>query len=328
MHGVLDRYPVLLEDAARHRDLGWYPSGGEVQKLVYRPALDAVDRFADHVFGGIGYEAPDFAAADGVFGRLSYGQRRPEALGVARKRHRRLFEERARAEYRWLVAEYPHRVEDWISVIDETDDFGGIRVPLAVDTYRVNSTFHAVRVGRRPIVVSELMRDRPVRTLVEIGGGHGRTMRDLVRLLGVETAFYVDLPLNMLLAARFLGQFFPGRVHLVWAAGDVPVAGDINIVAPWLVDRIEVPVDLLVNFLSFQHMSIDALRFYGERLIEPWVAALYHQNRDRPRESFDYGLDDYPFRTPFTVVDRRKVHTSEDGKGNVFAAIVGELLAR
>lgn len=132
----------------------------------------------------------------------------------------------------------------------------------------------------------------------------------------------------MLLAARFLGHFFPGRVNLVWAEGEVPVAGCINLVAPWLVERIAAPVDLLVNFLSFQHMSLDALRFYGERLIEPRVAALYHQNRDRPRERFDLGLDDYPFRAPFTPADRRKEQDARDPDGNLIAAIIGKLLLR
>ena len=62
-------------------------------------------------------------------------------------------------------------------------------MPLTFGQRRVHSSFHAVRVGRRAIAVSELMRDRPVRTLVEIGGGHGRSTRVLVWMLGVETAF-------------------------------------------------------------------------------------------------------------------------------------------
>jgi hypothetical protein len=99
-------------------------------------------------------------------------------------------------------------------------------------------------------------------------------------------------------------------------------------VAPWLIERIEAPIDLLVNFLSFQHMSIEALRFYGDRLIEPRVAALYHQNRDRPHEEFDLGLDDYPFRRPFTIADRRNLHTVLGRDSSVVGIAISELLIR
>ena len=328
LRGLLDRYPALLADAERHRGLGWDPAGGEVRKLTFRPTIEAVDRFADHLFGGVGFDGRDFAVAPSEFGLANVGVRRPEILGVARKRHRRLFDAQIQVEQRWLTAECPHRLDDWISLVEESDDFGGIRLPLTLGRHRVYSTYHALRIARRAIVVSELMRDRPVRTLVEIGGGHGRTTRDLVWMLGAGTAFYVDLPLNLLLAARFLGHFFPDRVNLVWAEGDTAVEGCINIVAPWLVDRIEVPIDLLVNFLSFQHMTADTLRFYGERLIEPRVGALYHHNRDRPREAFDLGLDDYPFRTAFKVATRREEYAATDAAGNRIAAIIAELLVR
>lgn len=325
---LLDRYPALLADAERHRQLGWYPAGGEVQKLAFRPTFDAVDRFADYLFGGIGFDSRDFAVHPKDFGVDSFGRRRPAVPDEALKRHKDQFDEQARSELRKLKEQCPQRLDDWISLINDVYDFGGIRMSLSVERRWIYTSYHALRVGRRAILVSELMRGRPVRTVAEIGGGHGRTTRDLVWTLGAETAFYVDLPLNMLLAARFLGHFFPDRVNLVWAEGEVPAAGRINIVAPWLIDRIAVPVDLLVNFLSFQHMTLDALRFYGERLIEPRVAALYQQNRDRPREGFDRGLDDYPFRTPFTVADRRDVFTATDASGVPRAAIVGELLVR
>jgi len=325
---LVDRYPALIEEAERHRDLGWYPVGGEVLKQRYRPTSAVIDRFADHLFGGIGFDSRDFAVAVNELHPGSYGHRRPEIQGEALSRYRGMFEGQAQIEYRWLMEKYPGRLDDWISLVNEIYDFGGIRTPIALDRRYFFSTFHALRVGRRAIAASELMRGRPVRTLVEIGGGHGRTTRDLLWMLGAETVFYVDLPLNMLLAARFLGHFFPNRVNLVWSGDEAPVEGRINIVAPWLVDRIEVPVDLLVNFLSFHHMSIDALRFYGEHLIEPRVGALYHQNRDRPREAFDVGLDDYPFRTPFAVADRRDEAIVFDRRGARIGAIIEELLVR
>lgn len=176
---------------------------------------------------------------------------------------------------------------------------------------------------------STCARNQGVRTLAEIGGGHGRAMRDLIWMFDVETAFYIDLPLNMLLAARFLGHYFGGRLNVVWNENDRVVEGGVNIVAPWLIDRIETPVDLLVNFLSFHHMSMAALRYYGERLIEPRVSTLYHENRDQPREAFDVGAANYPFRRPFRLHNSQAVSVSRSPvDGSVLGKVLGELLVR
>jgi len=331
IRSLLDRYPQLIEDCERHRDVGWYPSGGEVYKFTYRPSFEAVDRFADHVFGGIGYEGHDYMVGPTDFGVDGYGRRRPSVEGEALARHRQMFDHALRTQCQEIAGINPHRLVDWVRLAGEEYDFGGITLPVYVNRLRTFSTFHAVRVARRSIVVSELLRARrhDVATLVEIGGGHGRALRDLIWTLDVETAFYVDLPLNMLLAARFLGHFFKDRLNLVWSEEDAIVEGGINIVAPWQIDRIDVPIDLLVNFLSLQHMSMEALRFYGERLIEPRVKILYHENRDRPREGFDVGAGDYPFRSPFSTEDAKEIFVSRSpADGRILGRILGELLIR
>lgn len=330
IRALLARYPRLLEDCRLHADLGWYPSGGETYKFTYQPTFEATDRFADHVFGGIGFERQDYMVGPTEFGTDGYGRRRPPVEGEALNEHRAIFRQTLDNEYRAILRASPERVDDWVRLVAEEYDFGGLRTPFYVDRRNAFSTLHALRVGRRAIVIDETLRPRGrrVRTLVEIGGGHGRATRDLIWTLGVETAFYVDLPLNMLLAARFLGHFFKGRVNLVWREEDAILDGGINIVAPWLIDRIDVPIDLLVNFLSFQHMSMAALRFYGERLIEPRVKALYHENRERPREGFDVGSPDYPFRQFFSVARSVAVFRATDSKGRDLGATLSELLVR
>jgi hypothetical protein len=192
-------------------------SGGKVQKFEYRPTLEAIDWFGDHLFGGIGFEGRDFAVDKRVFGLHRTGVRRPVTSAEDLRRHEAEFERHLRDEYHNLKSEHPHRIDDWVELIADVYDFGGISVDLCVDRRRVKTSFHSIRVGRRAIVGSELMRGRRVRTMVEIGGGHGRSLRDFVWTFGVETAFYVDLPLNMLLTARFLGHFFPNRLNLVWS---------------------------------------------------------------------------------------------------------------
>ena len=330
VRALLERYPLLIADCERFKHLGWYPSGGEVYKFALQPTFEAVDRFADHVFGGIGFEMHDYMIGPAEFGIEGYGRHRPELSPETLASHHRLFVDRGTLESRAILGLNRDRLADWLRLIADDGTFGGIRVPMAIGPRHGVSTLHALRTARRAIVVSELMRarGRSVGTLVEIGGGHGRTLRDMIWTLDVETAFYVDLPLNMLLAARFLGHFFGDRLNLVWDEGDTVAEGKINIVAPWLIERIDLPVDLLVNFLSFQHMSVEALRFYGERLIEPRVAAIYYENRDRPREGFDSGAADYPFRSPFALAHSKEVTVSRGPDGQPLGIVVGELLLR
>ncbi|HBJ94023.1 MAG TPA: hypothetical protein DDZ43_14175, partial [Hyphomonadaceae bacterium] len=66
--------------------------------------------------------------------------------------------------------------------------------------------------------------------------------------------YYVDLPLNVGLAATYLEACFPNRVNLVWDETDDVIAGKINVVTPWLIDKIDEPIDLMINFLSLHHM--------------------------------------------------------------------------
>lgn len=330
IRSALERYPRLIADCDRYKELGWYPSGGEVYKFAVRPSVQAVDRFADHVFGGIGFEPDDYMLGPTAFGIDGYGHRRPELSPEARARHQTIFNNGLVLECRALMNSSPGRIDDWVRLIGDDGRFGGIRLPFSVGAHRGFSTLHALRIARRAITVSELMRarGRSVNTLVEIGGGHGRSLRDLIWMFGVETAFYTDLPLNMLLATRFLGHFFGDRVNLVWSEDDTVVGGGINIVAPWLIDRIAVPVDLLVNFYSFQHMSMEALRYYADRLIKPRAAALYHLNREQRRDTFDVAVPDYPFRDAFTVAAAAEYGVSKDGQNRVLGRIVGELMIR
>lgn len=327
---LLERYGDLLADCERYRDLGWYPSGGEIYKFGYVPTAGVVDHFADYLFGGIGFEAPDFWVPRDAFGIDVYGRRRPDISDTDFTRYERLVSGAARRLCQAVADTYPHRFGDYLSLIKEPHDFGGLRAGLTINKTKVLTSRHAVQVGRRAIDICEQLGTdaQSVKTIVEIGGGHGRTTRDLIHLLDVETAFYVDLPLNMLLAARFLRQFFGDRVNLVWKEEDRIVKGGINIVAPWLIGRVDGPIDLLVNFLSFQHMSMPALRFYGEALIEPKVRFLFHENREMPIRPGEVGIADYPFRSHFDRARWRETYRPTGPDGRVVGSVQEELLVR
>lgn len=97
--------------------------------------------------------------------------------------------------------------------------------------------------------------------------------------------------MNLLLAARYLQSHFADGVHLVWGDSDNPIVGKINIVAPWLLGKIE-----------------------------------FHENREHARELHDLDLARYPFRDCFDVLMSRESYKSRDPNGMVVSPVIEELL--
>jgi len=328
---MVARYPELIAGAEAAKGMGWYPSGGEVYKFDYMPTVEAVDKFRDYIFGGIGFEPADYGLTSQEFRPQYYGNKRPNIDAERLKNYLDVFNASIKKYYNEIITEHPSRLEDWIELVRESYDFGGQVLSATIRRHLLVTLIPSIRFARRAIIIEEMLRQYDVpmpRTIAEIGGGHGRVVRDLLTLMPLETVFYIDLPLNMILAARFLGHFHPGRVHLVWSEADEPKEGHINIVAPWLIDRIDTPIDLLINYLSFQHMSIDALNYYSDRLIRPRVQVIYHENRDRPREEFDLGAADYPFRDAFETLLSRSTGLTVGAQGQSLGVILAELLVR
>ena len=121
----------------------------------------------------------------------------------------------------------------------------------------------------------------------------------------------------MAVAAHYLDGRFPGRVNLVWRDTDEARAGMINIVAPWLIDKIDLQIDLMMNFLSMHHMPQQTIDFYFGSLIAPKVWFLYHENRLVPR-STDEGegfLTKTPTRSAMNIQHSVQIHWGTTGKG-------------
>ena len=53
---LIDRYATLCEEADRHADDGWRSLHEDGLKLRYAVDPETLDRFADYLFGGIGFE--------------------------------------------------------------------------------------------------------------------------------------------------------------------------------------------------------------------------------------------------------------------------------
>ena len=141
--------------------------------------------------------------------------------------------------------------------------------------------------------------------MLEIGGGHGRFVRDLRTLAPGMRVVYCDLTFNLLLAARYLTRVFGPDVHLAWD-DDEPIPDDAKIVLlpPWRLREIPFQVEACCNFLSFQHMENRNVRYYSDRLTELDVAAIFHINRLEPLHDRESTLGNGAFGPEWTPVAR------------------------
>jgi hypothetical protein len=170
-------------------------------------------------------------------------------------------------------------------IVDE-QPFGADRVALKIEGEKLPISIYSASKASRIMYATAFYRTHaamPMRTVLELGGGFGRSLRDCLAINPIETAYYVDLPFNIALAATYLEACFPGRVNLVWDAQDEIILGKINILVPWLIDKINEPIDLMINFSSFHHMPQVVMNHYFDTLICPKVKYLYHENRMQPR---------------------------------------------
>ncbi|MDF1791077.1 MAG: putative sugar O-methyltransferase [Thalassobaculaceae bacterium] len=97
-------------------------------------------------------------------------------------------------------------------------------------------------------------------TALEIGAGYGHLSADVVASGLARRSIIIDRPLNLIVAKRFLEVRFPGRVALL--PFDDPSDASVVLVPPWLADQVPQKIDLLMNFISFQHMSDEVMAYY------------------------------------------------------------------
>lgn len=298
----------LFDEAERNAHLGWRAVGGETMKSRMDLTRVQLRSFAGHCFGGIGLEfAFDLQMhADEVLPMgtpFTPPRDRDPAYREAVKS--RLIYETERLR-RWA----PELEPQWGALLQEAAAIGGLGLKLDNPSFPFQLTHHGIRVAFRAPTLAAWIDKTPGR-LLEIGGGHGRFIRDCALLLPKTKFVLTDLPLNMLFNARYLTEYFGDSVNLCLLPGHsfAPDAR-INIVAPWRLGEIDVPVDTACNFLSFQHMDAENLTYYGDIMNALGVDRLFQMNRDTPREDHDLGLDGYPFASAFEALRREIAGTS------------------
>lgn len=292
----------LLAEAENLRYLGWGPAGGEAIKWTYPLDRERLRRFADYAYGGIGFETgtdhlgvkpEDAWSAPPIV-------KTPSAVLQAQKRTLGWIE-MAVKEAR---ADFPAHEIHWAALLHEPADIGGVFYELNTATPPVRVSYQAARVSFRAPKLATWFDGAPD-TLMEIGGGHGRLARDCALLMPDTRLILTDLPFNLVVQARYLEEYFGDAVNLCLLKDQAfdPTAR-INLVAPWRLDQIPEPVEMAVNFLSFQHMNAANLDWYGAAMERLGVQHLYHQNRVGKRDSHDFGAADYPFLKAFDCVRR------------------------
>ena len=316
---------ALSAEAESWISLGWRPRGGEVRKSQHVLTPKNLQDFAGHTFGGIGFEGTfDFMLEPGR--AMPFG----EPVEITDERHARYKSastDWAKLKFGQIRELAPEFTDQWTALIQEACPIGGPKVYLKTDATPLPITHHGIRVAyRAPVLASWI--NRPISRLMEIGGGHGRFIRDAAVLMPDTKLILTDLPFN-LISARYLIENFGDQVNLcILPEQRFDPESRINIVAPWRLDEISVPVDTACNFLSFQHMDETSLTWYGDAMRKLNVQSLFQVNRNSVRDPFDKPIDEYPFAEEFSAQRRQIIETATLGNSDMpgFSAEVGIVL--
>lgn len=301
---LIHRYSDLCAEADRNADLGWRSFREDGQKRRFPLTAEIIDRFADYIFGGIGFEVRNdfFGLMPSTEGAIL---RRPELSDEQRSQHLQTLSDLFRSMWSAFNAAGV-APKTWLPLITADNVVGGLLLTLTIDGQPLLVSSHTIRVAPRALMMRAALKGVPS-SVLEIGGGHGRFVRDVLKLAPGTRITYCDLPFNLLLAARYLTRVFPGDVHLAWDNTPIPDTARITIVPPWRLADIPYSIDACCNFLSFQHMQADNLAFYGTALHQLGVRSIYHVNRLTPYHDGEVALDDYPFRDVYETESRQFV---------------------
>lgn len=264
-----------------------------------------LERFADYYIGGIGLESgvdfPIFSAE--IKSSMDAGVLLPRPTTQ---------EEFARLEtvvtglfkhIRHLFSFSCVSDEEKRALLRADGNVGGPYTSVIVQDENVDVTPHTLQTCIRYPQLISLLGHRPA-SVLEIGGGHGRFVRDIGKVSPDTRIFYCDLPLNMLLAARYLSACFPGELALVWEAHDqLDPDKRFNIVAPWRLGDIPEGIEVCCNFLSFHHMTETNVDFYVEHLMNRSVKNVFSYNRDFPLHKGEASLPNTLLHKAYHEID-------------------------
>jgi putative sugar O-methyltransferase len=315
-HEILQRFNRMRDEIDPVLQRRWGDNHDDAGKRSISLNEQVIERFGTYAIGGIGFEAgsdmPSFGQGpDGTPAAL----RNDDAFNrhfVAK------VNEFLPGVWEYLKASKLLPEETRFELIKDDLIYGGQIVTATINGRKIRVSLHSVRVAPRAVGLRQTLGRWPSK-LLEIGGGHGRFIRDVATCSPETKLFYCDLPFNMALAASYLGRKFPEQVNLVWSAEDrVDPEKKINIIAPWRLMDLPEGVEVCCNFLSFQHMSHENLTYYAEILNARGVGAVYHQNRTLKLRPGEIDMTDYPLHRWYRIA-------SEMVLGNAYLTTQGRL---
>ena len=120
------------------------------------------------------------------------------------------------------------------------------------------------------VFLKQQLGEAGIRTVLEIGGGYG-TLGEILSQAGSDYTYIdVDIPPTSAVASYYLSS--QPQVDLIdyestRGMGEIrqPLPGQQMILCPWQISRLRGSVDLLWNFISFQEMEPEVVRFYLEQ---------------------------------------------------------------
>ena len=337
---ILARYPAMAEAASAEATSGWFRAAGlpdahrRHRSFKFQPSIDreVIDRFRDHYLSGIGIELTDYA-----IGKAEILKAQPfQKFAYGKLIFNQGYSDQLQAEFDAVFSKLdPAQIPLFLHAVEDVIDCGGAKGVCTAEGSLIVCSRFSIRMAVRAVRTMSMLQtlDQMPGTLLELGGGFGKTLADLMIWSAAETAIYVDMPLNMALAARYLDIVFPGRVRLVWSDEDRVQDGKINILAPWLLaEKMDRSVDVMVNFLSLQHMQTESQAYYFDTLVRGRTRHLYHENRLAPRDDTEGPLRATPFRTEGEILASRVVdvpwfmNAKGDAVQNEALAIWSELI--
>ena len=166
----------------------------------------------------------------------------------------------------------------------DEDWFGGATFHLAPENLEVSlfSIRTAFRIFDFQTNLDHLKLKPNLHSILEIGGGYGKSLYDWMSIYNIDTAYYVDLPVNIAAAALYCKRRADKNINFVIEEDDKIKEGVVNFVVPWRLFCIK-EVDLVINFNSLHHMTKRSQNYYFTHFIQERSEYFFHQNRMRAK---------------------------------------------
>ena len=120
-------------------------------------------------------------------------------------------------------------------------------------------------------------------SILEIGGGYGGLMGRIGLMHPDKKLFLVELPRATVLAYYYLKtKLHNVQLHYNPASLLLNTSAHVNVMFPWILSRLDQPIDLVINTVSFQHMNAANHAFYFENLRRLKVPFMFSINRVEP----------------------------------------------